>query len=301
MTQVNRPATAPHRVAIFIDGANFQKATYDALGFQVDFRGLLRVLAEGGTLVRAYYYTGEFDTDAVEHYISLHDTTDPEIMRREMRTRLQKDRGFHRWLNRNGYKVVTKGVRVFKDADGEVSIKANVDIELAVDMLTIAERVDRVVLVSGDGDFVPLVERVAAKGVRVVVVSTQNRRAQANGYRASDLLIDAADEYISIEKIRNTIERNDRISDEELRDLAGQTLSGIIEEKKADRGFGFIRTDEGKKIFFHLNDLQQPLRFEDIEEEDEIIFELREERDERQPYGRARDVRLRDVAEEVPG
>ena len=299
MSQTNRPSTT-QRVAIFIDGANFQKATYDGLGFQVDFRGLLRGLTEGGSLVRAYYYTGEFDTDAVEHYINLHDTDDPDLMRREMRTRLHKDRGFHRWLNRNGYKVVTKGVRVFKDADGEVSIKANVDIELAVDMLTIAERVDRVVLVSGDGDFVPLVERVASKGVRVVVVSTQNRRAQANGYRASDLLIDAADEYISIEKIRNAIERNDRISDEELRDLAGQTLSGSIEEKKADRGFGFIRTDDGKKIFFHLNDLQAPLRFEDIAEEDDILFELREDRDERQPYGRARDVRLRDVVEDVP-
>lgn len=289
-----RQSHALQRIAIFIDGANFQKATYDALGFQIDFRELLKAFTgEDGSLVRAYYYTGEFDADSIEHYINLHNPLQPESMHQEMRARLQKDRGFHRWLNRNGYNVVTKGVRVFKNADGEIAVKANVDIELAVDMLTIADRVDKVVLVSGDGDFVPLIEAVAAKGVRVVVVSTQNRRAQANGYRASDLLIDAADEYIAIEKLRSRIERNDRMSEEEIYELAGQILQGVVEEKKADRGFGFLRTEDGKKIFFHLNDLHENLHFEDLEEDDEVCFELRNEKDDRQPYARAKDVRLR--------
>ena len=294
MPQTNAQAT--QRVAIFIDGANFQKATYEGLGMQVDFKALLAVLTGGGVLVRAYYYTGEFDAESIEHYVNLHNPAYPEAMRSDMRNKLARDRGFHRYLNRNGYHVVTKGVRIFRDALGDVSIKANVDLELAIDMLNLSERVDKVVLVSGDGDFVPLVRAVAARGVRVAVVSTQSRTAQSNGYRASDLLIDAADEYLSVEKLRARIERNDRYSEDELFELIGHTLFGVVEEKNADRGFGFLRTDDGKKVFFHLRDLQGPLLFENLNEEDEVLFELREERDERQPYARARDVRPREAA-----
>jgi uncharacterized LabA/DUF88 family protein/cold shock CspA family protein len=282
------------KIAIFIDGANFQKATFEAMGMEINFRGLLEVLSEQAFLVRAYYYTGEFDSDAISHYVNLKETNHlytSDMLRDEMHRRLKKDRGFHRWLNRNGYKVVTKGVRVFKDADGEVSMKANVDIEIAIGMLTMAEHVDKMILVSGDGDFAPLIDAVSSKGVRVAVVTTQNRRAQTNGYRGSDLLIDAADEYIPIEKIRTRIERNDRLTEDELGELAGQTLPGIIEEKKSDRGFGFIRTDDGKKVFFHLRDLHTSLPFENLEEGDDVFFELRGERDENQPYARASDVR----------
>lgn len=295
--------SAKQKIAIFIDGANFQKATFEAMGMEINFRGLLEVLSEDAFLVRAYYYTGEFDSDAINHYVNLKETNHlytSDMLRDEMHRRLKKDRGFHRWLNRNGYKVVTKGVRVFKDADGEVSMKANVDIEIAIGMLTMAERVDKMILVSGDGDFAPLIDAVSSKGVRVAVVTTQNRRAQTNGYRGSDLLIDAADEYIPIEKIRLRIERNDRLTEDELGELAGQTLPGIIEEKKSDRGFGFIRTDDGKKVFFHLRDLHTSLPFENLEEGDDVFFELRGERDENQPYARARDVRYQhDAASEA--
>ena len=73
---------------------------------------------------------------------------------------MEQDREFHRWLNRNGFKVVAKQVGVFRNAEGGVRVKANVDVELAVDMLTLAPHVDKAVLVSSDGDFVPVVEAV---------------------------------------------------------------------------------------------------------------------------------------------
>ncbi|MEZ4633017.1 MAG: NYN domain-containing protein [Deinococcales bacterium] len=284
------------RIAIFIDGANFQKATYEALGIQVDFKSLLKTLAGNDILIRAYYYTGEFDNDSIEHYVKLINPHNPDTLYSEMKARLQKDKRFHRFLNRNGYNVVTKGVRVFREADGVVSVKANVDIDIAIGMLTIADRVDKMVLVSGDSDFVPLIEAVAAKGVRVAVVTTQNYNAQAGGYRGSDLLIDAADEYIAIENIRGRIERHDKLSEEEIQELSRQTLHGIIDEKMAGRGFGFILTDDGKKVFFHLSDLEASLQFENLQEGDEVYFEIYAERDERQPYARAKSVRLHDHA-----
>ena len=69
--------------------------------------------------------------------------------------------------------MVTKPVKRFTDGQGHSRIKGNMDIEIAVDMLELAPRLDHVVLFSGDGDFRRLVQAVQDKGVRVTVISTQ--------------------------------------------------------------------------------------------------------------------------------
>jgi uncharacterized LabA/DUF88 family protein len=76
------------------------------------------------------------------------------------------------WLDYNGYAVVTKATKEFIDASGRRKVKGNMDIELAVDAMKLAEHVDQMVLFSGDGDFRSLVEAVQRRGVRVTVVST---------------------------------------------------------------------------------------------------------------------------------
>ncbi|HEX7241563.1 MAG TPA: NYN domain-containing protein [Longimicrobiaceae bacterium] len=203
---------APHqRVAIFIDGWNFRYATYESFGLRVDYTKLLRHFSENGILVRAYFYTGEWDDSAISRYVRLTNAPDPHTKQREMEVQRDGERAFWRFLNRNGYRVVRKPVRVVRDEGEDVTIKADLDLELAIDMLTLADKVDRIVLVSGDGDFVPLVDAVAKRGVRVAVVSTQSEEAFRNArYRASDDLLDAADEFIPIESIRKSIEREHR-------------------------------------------------------------------------------------------
>jgi uncharacterized LabA/DUF88 family protein len=76
------------------------------------------------------------------------------------------------WLSYNGYTVVTKATKEFVDASGRRKVKGNMDIELAVDAMELAEQVDEMVLFSGDGDFRSLVEAVQRRGVRVTVIST---------------------------------------------------------------------------------------------------------------------------------
>lgn len=76
------------------------------------------------------------------------------------------------WLDYNGYTMVTKPTKEFTDASGRRKIKGNMDIELAVDLMEMAESIDHAILFSGDGDFRSLVEAVQRKGVRVTVVST---------------------------------------------------------------------------------------------------------------------------------
>ncbi|MET0395832.1 MAG: NYN domain-containing protein [Longimicrobiaceae bacterium] len=203
------------RVAIFIDGWNFRYATYESFGLRVDYTKLLRHFSESAILVRAYFYTGEWEDSAISRYVRLSNSPDPVTKQREMEQQRDGERAFWRFLNRNGYRVVRKPVRVMspdeEDPDRPPRMKADLDLELAIDMLTLADRVDRIILVSGDGDFVPLVDAVAKRGVRVAVVSTQAEEAFRNArYRASDELLDAADEFIPIEAIRRFIEREAR-------------------------------------------------------------------------------------------
>ena len=72
------------------------------------------------------------------------------------------------WLDYNGYTVFTKATKEFIDASGRRKVKGNMDIELSVDAMELAEHVDQIVLFSGDGDFRSVVEAVQRRGVRVL-------------------------------------------------------------------------------------------------------------------------------------
>jgi uncharacterized LabA/DUF88 family protein len=208
------------RVAIFIDGWNFAKATYEGLGIRVDFKRLLSVLTGNRTLLRALYYIGEWTEEGYAHMQNLRrlrlveGTTPlyaPDPMESEKKR--QQQQGFIRMLNRNGYQVVKKPVKVF--ADGNT--KADLDIELAIDMLTLAEKCERQILVSGDSDFVPVVRAVGMRGVRVEVIATQTvwaynttpEHPRPFPARASDDLLDAADEFTDLKDLAPLIELNE--------------------------------------------------------------------------------------------
>ena len=136
------------KIAVFIDGANLY-ATSRSLGFDIDYRRLLKDFQNKAYLIRAVYYTALAED---QEYSSIRPLID--------------------WLDYNGYKVVTKPLKEFTDAQGRRKVKGNMDIELAVDAMEIAEHIDHFVLFSGDGDFRYLVEALQRKGKRVTVAST---------------------------------------------------------------------------------------------------------------------------------
>ncbi len=140
--------TPNQKIALFIDGANLY-ATAKTLGFDIDYKKLLKEFQGRGTLIRAFYYTAIIED---QEYSSIRPLID--------------------WLDYNGYTVVTKATKEFIDQTGRRKIKGNMDIELAVDAMELAEHVDEIVLFSGDGDFRSLVEAVQRRGVRVTVIST---------------------------------------------------------------------------------------------------------------------------------
>src|SRR5262245_55330364 len=136
------------RVALFIDGANLHAAAR-SLGFDIDYKRLLKHFQEQCHLIRAFYYTALVED---QEYSPLRPLVD--------------------WLDYNGFTMVTKPTKEYTDSMGRRKIKGNMDIELAIDVLEMASHLDHVVLFSGDGDFRRLVEAVQRKGVRVSVVST---------------------------------------------------------------------------------------------------------------------------------
>src|SRR5882762_5331891 len=136
------------KIALFIDGANTYAATR-TLGFDIDYKRLLKEFQGHGVLVQALYYTAIIEDQEFSPLRPLID-----------------------WLGYNGFTVVTKTSKEFIDAGGRRKRKGNLDIELTVDAMELAEHVDQIVLFSGDGDFRSLVEAIQRRGVRVTVVST---------------------------------------------------------------------------------------------------------------------------------
>ncbi|MEH6547109.1 MAG: NYN domain-containing protein [Sneathiella sp.] len=136
------------RTALFIDGSNLY-ASARSLGFDIDYKKLLSEFSSQVRLVRAFYYTALIED---QEYSPIRPLVD--------------------WLDYNGYTMVTKPTKEFTDATGRRKYKGNMDIELAIDMIDLAEHIDHAVLFSGDGDFRRLIEAVQKRGVRVTVVST---------------------------------------------------------------------------------------------------------------------------------
>jgi len=167
------------KLALFIDGANLY-STARALNFDIDYKKLLTEFSKKGVLVRAYYYTALIED---REYSPLRPLVD--------------------WLDYNGYTLVTKNAKEFTDAMGRRKIKGNMDIEICVDMMDMAEHVDHIVLFSGDGDFRRLVEAVQRRGRRVSVVSTLRTQPAM----VADDLRRQADHFIELVEIQPMIAR----------------------------------------------------------------------------------------------
>jgi uncharacterized LabA/DUF88 family protein len=173
-------AKLANKIALFIDGANTFSAA-KALGFDIDYKRLLHEFRSRGDLVRASYYTAIIED---LEFSSIRPLID--------------------WLDYNGYTVVTKATKEFIDDSGRRKVKGNMDIELVVDAMELAERIDEMVLFSGDGDFRSLVEAVQRRGVRVTVISTTSSQPPM----IADELRRQADVFTDLMDLRSKLGRD---------------------------------------------------------------------------------------------
>mgnify|MGYP002377880810 CR=1 FL=1 len=188
------------RLALFIDGANLYSAG-KALGFDIDYKLLRQEFMRRGKLLRAFYYTALLENDDYSPIRPLLD-----------------------WLQYNGYTMVTKPAKEYIDSAGRRKVKGNMDIELAVNAMELAHRLDHAVLFSGDGDFRPLVEALQRAGVRVSVVSTMRSQPPM----IADDLRRQADNFIELDELREVLGRPPR----ELR--LPRDAEEVLQEKPAE-------------------------------------------------------------------
>ncbi|MBE9031766.1 NYN domain-containing protein [filamentous cyanobacterium LEGE 11480] len=157
------------RVAIFIDGANLFYAALQ-LQIEIDYVKLITTLTAGRRLVRPYFYTGV-------------DTTN------------DKQKGFLHWMQHHGYRVITKPLT--RKTDG--SKRADLDVEMTVDMMKLSKHCDTIILISGDGRLSYAVSEIAKQGNRIEVVSL--------GSTTSETLVDAADRFIDLANLVSVVSR----------------------------------------------------------------------------------------------
>ncbi|MGF1444862.1 MAG: NYN domain-containing protein [Pikeienuella sp.] len=187
------------RLALFIDGSNLYAAT-KALGFDIDYKLLRSEFMRRGKMVRAFYYTALIEN---EEYSPIRPLVD--------------------WLDYNGFTLVTKPAKEFTDSTGRRKVKGNMDIELSIDAMEMADHVEHIVLFSGDGDFRPLVAAIQRKGVRVSVVST----IRSQPPMIADDLRRQADNFIELDELREVIGRPPRQVREPGQDEpSGRTANG---------------------------------------------------------------------------
>lgn len=153
-------AQKTNQIAIFIDGANLYHSAIE-LGFEIDYAYLLTLLVGQSSAYQAFFYTGIDPTN-------------------------QHQQNFLSKLQRLGYQIVSK--EVIKRADG--SCKANLDVELALDLVELSHTYDTAIVVSGDGDFAPAIARIQRLGKRVEVFSYRST--------TSKKLIELADDYFDL-------------------------------------------------------------------------------------------------------
>ena len=189
-------------VAVFVDVANIFYAA-KAAGVDIDYVTLLKAASAGRDLVRAYAYTG----------------LDPDN---------ENQRNFHDFLRRSNYKVVSKDIRKY----GDGKVKANLDIELVVDMMKTARNLDIAIVVSGDGDFAPAIRAVQEQGVRVEVISFR-------GNTSSDL-IEVADLFTDIVQLAR-VEKGTRSGRRVADDDADLSMTEVPDKQTEGTGAGRSR------------------------------------------------------------
>lgn len=168
------------KIAIFIDGSNLY-ATAKTLGFDIDYKQMLKYFQDQGYLLRANYYTALIED---QEFSSIRPLID--------------------WLDYNGYQMITKPAKEFTDANGRRKFKSSMDVELSVDAMELAPSVDHIILFTGNGDFKPLVEALQRKGKKVSVASTTSTKPPM----IADDLRRQADHFIELTALKSEIGRD---------------------------------------------------------------------------------------------
>ncbi|MES9843528.1 MAG: NYN domain-containing protein [Candidatus Sedimenticola sp. PURPLELP] len=245
------------KVGVFVDAENIK---FNG-GYQLRYDILRRFAARnGGTLLRLNTYLA-FDQERARE--------DPEYAK--------KSHIYQQMVRDYGWKIIVKHVRRFTDDEGNVTTKANADLDLAVDAMLQVENLDLILLVTGDGDFLQVVTALQNRGCRVELLGFQNVSKQLQrqvdafyrGYLIPDLLPFSSEP-------RNEWGKT------------GSCVRGVCTKWFPDKGYGFLRfirevspnlwvtdpRDPGspyESVFCHANELAENVTPDELMNRDTIV------------------------------
>jgi uncharacterized LabA/DUF88 family protein len=272
------PLSSTLKVGVFVDAENIKLNG----GYQLRY-DILRHFASrhGGMQLRLNTYLA-FDRERAEH--------DPDYAKKSL--------AYQATVREFGWKVIVKDVRRYYDEEGNVTTKANADLDMAVDAMLQVENLDQVLLVTGDGDFLQVVEALQNRGCRVELLAFKNisRELQRqvdsfySGYLIPDLL------PISYEPKNNWGE-------------VGSCVRGICTKWFPDKGYGFLRfikridpnlwiTDPRdpaspyESVFCHANELAEEVSVEDLLNRESVFEFYLKESDQKEDGKAAQNVRM---------
>jgi len=198
------------KVGVFVDAENIR---YNG-GYQMRYDVLRRFAArDGGKLLRLNTYI----------------TYDQERAREDTEY-AERSRSFQQMVREFGWKITTKIVRRYVDEEGNVTTKANADLDMAVDAMLQADNLDQILLVTGDGDFLQVVTALQNRGCRVELLGFKNvsaqLRRQVDGFYSGFLIPDL---------LPFSYEPRNQWG------AAGSCVRGVCTKWFMDKGFGFLR------------------------------------------------------------
>jgi uncharacterized LabA/DUF88 family protein len=163
-------------ISVFVDGANFFYMQKDQLGWWIDPKKLLDWIRRKGDIVDAFYYVG---VDASGE---------------------SRQEGYLKALTYMGYCLVTKHLKMIAQPNGSILKKANLDVEIVLDLFNTIDAYDMAVLVSGDADFERPLQLLRARGKRFLVMSTA-------GFVAKEIREVAGMHFLDFQEIRAEVEK----------------------------------------------------------------------------------------------
>ncbi len=167
MHKVTVPQRKNHRIGVFVDVSNMYHSAKNLYKSRVNFRELLKLATANRQLVRAIAYVVKSDTE--------------------------EEKAFFDALEKAGYELKSKDLQIFPGG----MKKGDWDVAVAVDAISLSKQLDVVVLVSGDGDYEPLVEYLKFSGLIVEAVGFKRS--------TSSKLIDVANNFTDLEELKEKI------------------------------------------------------------------------------------------------
>ncbi len=237
------PGMGQTRVGVYVDAANL--ARNGGFGVRYD-------------VLREFACHGQAEPIRLNVYVSF----DPERARHDTAYR-DGQNGFYSLLRDLGYKVIQKNVKWYIDENGNRFGKANADLDMAVDALLQSENLDRVLLATGDGDFVRVVQALQNKGCRVETLAFENV--------SSDLRREA-DTYVSGYLVPNLLPTQAGKAANAWGE-AGSRVRGIC-YNHTGKGYGFLRfIREIKQGLWRIDSRQEESPYESVFFHDSILPE----------------------------